>query len=210
VKVAGTSATLHVAVHRRAQRLWQPSGPLHRLGSVSHWMTNAYMPGLPSAGRWSALLRILQGELTELLASLGRCWVLSRCGSHDCCSGARARKGHWSGCVGACAVFSAVVNSNHLFSSLPAASVLLSPVFIQLPYIHPHPTFLLILWPLAPSASPPCLASMLLVFMFACSLSPFFVLQIPAAAQPGPWAQPCGIWDCGERSSCCQHPCHCS
>lgn len=54
-----------------------------------------------------------------------------------------------------------------------------------------------------------CLCSMLLVFMFARSLSPFFVLQIPAAVQPGPRAQPCGLWACGEHPSRCQHPCHC-
>lgn len=105
----------------------------------------------------------------------------------------------------------AVVNSNHLFSSPSLLPLSFSPLLLfNCPVLPPHPAFLLILWPLSLYVSPPCLSSMLLVFVFMRSLSPSFVLQIPAAAQPGPRAQPCGIWDCGERSSCCQHPCHCS
>lgn len=109
-------------------------------------------------------------------------------------------------------------NSNHLFSFpflLPLSfSSLSSHVpfeFIKLAYIFfPCFPFLEFCDLLPHSVFPTCLGSMLLVFLFARSLSPFFVLQIPAAAQPGPRAQPCGLWDCGERSSCCQHPCHCS
>ena len=116
----------------------------------------------------------------------------------------------------------AVVNINHLFSLpflaasfpfLPCLPIYLLnllnwPVYVFLSFLVC--CLFLFLWfcGLLPFVSPTCLGSVLLVFLFARSLPPFLVLHTPAAAQPGPRTQPCGLWDCGERASCCQCPCH--
>lgn len=117
-----------------------------------------------------------------------------------------------------CCLFLAVVNSNRLF--FPFSCCLFLPPFPMsflnlfnrsvylFSFIFPAFCFSFLSHPILVSPLA-CLCSMLLVFMFARSLSPFFVLQISAAVQPGPRAQPCGLWDCREHPSRCQHPCHC-